>query len=241
MRIVVNHLTRMEVGYICAAGLEPETCQPVRPVIANQRLTVDMLRTRGGVFELGAIIDLGPTRWVGQTPEIEDHEFLPARARHCGRLSGAEFWEMIKARAGTSLVEMFGELEPDGRGFSLGVGRGRASLGCLLPGGRPELYVNRYGKTRLRVSDGNLVPELSVTDIRLVEEDHQTPRHEAVKRVQGPIESGCEVIVGVGLTRPFRKREESEARHWLQANNVFVRADPLWVPGADGCPGVPRS
>lgn len=228
MRIVVNHLTRMEVGYICVAGLEWETGRHVRPVIVNQRLTVDLLRSRCGPFELGAVVDLGPTRYVGQAPEVEDHAFVPERARHCGRLTGQQFWEMLRQCAGTSLLEMFGDLEPDGRaGYSMEEGGGRASLGCLVPVGRPELYVNRRGKTRLRVCDNDLASELSVTDIRLVEADHQTPKKDIVEQIQGQIASGCEVIVGVGLTRPFRKTDGTDARHWLQANNVFVRADPL--------------
>jgi hypothetical protein len=228
MRIVVNHLTRMEAGYICVAGLDWETGRHVRPVIVNQRLTVDLLKSQGGPFELGAVVDLGQARYVGRAPEVEDHEFLPAQARHCGQLTGRQFWEMIRTCAGSSLLEMFGELEPDGRaGYSVEEGGGRASLGCLVPAGRPELHVNRHGKTRLRVCDNDLAAELSVTDLRLVEADHQTPRTDVVDRIQGLIASGWDVIVGVGLTRPFRNREGGEARHWLQANNVFVRADPL--------------
>ena len=99
-------------------------------------------------------------------------------------------------------------------------------------GGRPEVYVNRRGKTRLRVSDGELVADLSVTDIRLVQEDYQTPRQSAVEKMQSLIAAGWEIMVGVGLTRPFRKSEDGEARHWLQANNIFVGADPLWTEGA---------
>lgn len=236
MRIVVNHLTRMEAGFICVAGIEWETGRHIRPVLVNRRLTVDLLKSHGGVFELGAIVDLGPTRHVGRAPEVEDHEFSPAQARHCGGMAGRQFWEMVRICAGTSLVEMLGELEPDGRaGYSLEEGGGRASLGCLVPAGRPELYINRHGKTRLRVSDGDLVAELSVTDIRLVEADHQTPRREAVERMQSLVAAGWEIIVGVGLTRPFRKDDQGEARHWLQANNIFVRADPLWMGDATSC------
>ena len=33
MRIVINHLTRMRAGYICAAGVEANTLQHVRPVL----------------------------------------------------------------------------------------------------------------------------------------------------------------------------------------------------------------
>jgi hypothetical protein len=237
MRIVVNHLTRMEAGYICVAGVDLETRRHIRPVILNRRLAVDLLKSRGGVFELGAVIDLGPTRYVGRAPEMEDHEFTPSLARHCGRLTGRQFWDLVTNHTGTSLLDMFGDLEPDGRaGYSIEEGGGKASLGCLVPAARPELYINRFGKTRLRIADPDLIAELSVTDIRLVEDDHQTPRREAVEGIQRLIESGWEVIVAVGLTRPYRKSDQSDPRHWLQANNIFVRIDPLFA----ATPGRPE-
>jgi hypothetical protein len=39
MRIVVNHLTRMQPGYICVAGMERQGGRHVRPVLAGGRWT----------------------------------------------------------------------------------------------------------------------------------------------------------------------------------------------------------
>ncbi|HPU32594.1 MAG TPA: hypothetical protein PK184_07850 [Phycisphaerae bacterium] len=79
------------------------------------------------------------------------------------------------------------------------------------------------------------------------EEDHQTPRRNVIEQIQTLIASGWEVVLGVGLTRPFRKSEDSDAKHWLQVNNVFVRANLLWswITARDGpagkiAIGVPR-
>ena len=44
MKIVVNHLTRMQPGYICVAGLDFQTNAHVRPVLAGSRLTVSFIR-----------------------------------------------------------------------------------------------------------------------------------------------------------------------------------------------------
>ena len=37
MKIVVNHLTRMQRGYICVAGINPDTGHHVRPIPENDR------------------------------------------------------------------------------------------------------------------------------------------------------------------------------------------------------------
>ena len=64
MRIVVNHLTRMMKGYICAAGIDEETNEHVRPVLPGVRLRVDLLEERGGPFSMAALVDLGRNRSV---------------------------------------------------------------------------------------------------------------------------------------------------------------------------------
>jgi len=46
-----------------------------------------------------------------------------------------------------------------------------------------------------------------------------------------PIERGPEMILSVGLTRPFAPSSESEEVHWLQVNNVHFEDDPVWQLG----------
>lgn len=230
MRMVVNHLTRMEAGYICVAGVEWETGAHVRPVLAGQRLGADLLLSRGGLFELGAIIELGPTVPVGRPPEVEDHQFDPAQARRLGRMRGDDFWSMLEMCARETLTDIFGEdLREEQRHCVTDVGFGRASLGCLVPAAPPRLHINSMGRVRMRVSDGHFYPELSVTDLRLVEADQKTPRERTVRMLQKKIAAGVGLILGVGLTRPWRRDRESPARHWLQVTGIFPRDDPLWV------------
>ena len=75
MRIVVSHLTRMDIGYICVAGIDVETGAHVRPILNGIRLATAMLRRCGGIFDIGTVIDLGTTSYQGRRPEIEDHVF----------------------------------------------------------------------------------------------------------------------------------------------------------------------
>jgi hypothetical protein len=70
--------------------------------------------------------------------------------------------------------------------------------------------------------------DLSVNDLRLYEKDHRTPRRDLASSVQSRLAAGAEVILGVGLTRPWRKRGDDAELHWLQVNNIHLKDAPLW-------------
>jgi hypothetical protein len=83
MKIVVNHLTRMRGERICVAGVDWATAEHVRPVTGpTSPLTRELLRSSGGLFEIGAVVDLGPVAACGQPPETEDHRFSPLSASY---------------------------------------------------------------------------------------------------------------------------------------------------------------
>jgi hypothetical protein len=54
MRIIVNHLTRMQPGYICVAGVDVSSGQHVRPELRG-RLTTDLLTLNGGPFDIASL------------------------------------------------------------------------------------------------------------------------------------------------------------------------------------------
>ena len=58
MKIVISHLTRMQKGCICVAGVDIDSGRHVRPVM-RQQMPVDMLAAHGGPFAMGAIVELG--------------------------------------------------------------------------------------------------------------------------------------------------------------------------------------
>jgi hypothetical protein len=222
----------MQPGYVCVAGVEVDTLNHVRPVLRRGRLTTDLLGSNGGPFDIGSVVDLGPTTYAGHAPELEDHNFEPARTRWLFDDDPDDYWDLLAGVTQESLEEIFGpELELWDESGTVDVGEGRASLGCLTPEKQPWLYVDHRGTVRMVLD--YLMPsvDLSVNDLRLYERDQRTPRRDLVQSVQRRLESGIEAILSVGLTRPWRKRGDFAEMHWLQVNNIHLKDDPLWKLG----------
>src|SRR5262245_32392079 len=101
MQIVINHLTRMEKGYVCVAGVCSSTSSHVRPVTPGRRLPITVSEIRGGPFGIRALVELGDVRSCGSRPLVEDVEFVPGRAEKVGQLSQPRFWALLQNLAGT--------------------------------------------------------------------------------------------------------------------------------------------
>ena len=67
---------------------------------------------------------------------------------------------------------------------------------------------------------------LSVTDLRLYNDDLMTPDQDAVNEVSRAIRRGAGVILSVGVGRPHPPKTP---RHWLQVNNIHLKSDPLGI------------
>jgi hypothetical protein len=224
-RIVVNHLTRMQSGLICVAGLSSATKRHVRPIARGVGLSPNLLATHGGPFAIGAVVELGATMYKGQPPETEDLLFDTRQARRLETLPQDQFWQLLRQVAQPRLADLFGpDLTARGRrSCGVDVGKGRASLGCLRLEKPPELYVEpRYGRNqvRLRVRDGQFDLDLSVADIRLYQVDHLTPNPEAVADVVKQLAASPTTILSVGLSRAFAASGNGPPLHWLQVNNL---------------------
>ena len=229
MQIHVNHLTRMQPGYFCVAGLEVNATRHIRPVLRHGRLTIDLLSTGGGPFDIGAMVDLGPTTHAPHAPELEDHRFDPSSTHRLSDDDPDAYWSTLDGVAQESLEEIFGSaLELWDESGTVDVGEGQASLGCLRPEKQPWLYVDHRGTVRMVLD--YLIPsvDLSVNDLRLYERDGRTPRRNLVDTVQRRLKAGVEIILSVGLTRPWQKWGDTEERHWLQVNNIHLEDNPLW-------------
>ena len=219
----------MQPGYFCVAGVDVSTPRHIRPVLRHGRLTIDLLSTNGGPFDLGSVVDLGSATNAGRAPELEDHRFDPSNTRWLFDDGPDDYWDALEGMAQESLAEIFGPaLELWDESGTVDVGEGRASLGCLKPKEQPWLYVDHRGTVRLVLD--YLIPsvDLSVNDLRLYEADHRTPRRDLVSSVQRRLKAGVEAILSVGLTRPWQKRGDTAERHWLQVNNIHLEDDPLW-------------
>jgi hypothetical protein len=228
MRIIVTHLTRMQPGYICVAGVDADTGRQVRPVLQG-RLRTELLVTQGGFLDMATLVDLGPVEPCGHPPEVEDHRFELRHARALGLVAAEAFWAALTAGAATRLGAIFGpELERVGNGCAVREGGGNASLGALIPAAAPLLRLTDEGKLRLIVMDGALRVSLPVTDLRLFERDHVTPRRALVGAIAARLARPTACVLCVGLTRPWQKPDERAPRHWLQVNNIHLRDRLAW-------------
>jgi hypothetical protein len=219
----------MQPGYVCVAGVDVNTLKHVRPVLRYGRLTTGLLKHNGGPLDIGSVVELGPTVYAGRPPEIEDHYFDPRKATWLFDDAPDDYWEFLNQVAQESLPAIFGPaLEQWDESCTVDVGEGLASLGCLAPEEQPWLYVDHRGTVRMVLECLKPSVDLSVTDLRLYEKDHKTPRRGLVTDVQGRLKTGVDAILSVGLTRPWRKQNDTAERHWLQVNNIHLEDDPLW-------------
>jgi hypothetical protein len=227
MQIIVNHLTRMQDGYICVAGVEMTTGKHIRPVVQH-RMPRTLLLRQGGPFDIGAVVELGPTIPVGKPPSMEDYSFNPKYAHRICDATPNFFWRLLERVARDSLAAIFGAgLERHGRTFVVAAHTGSASLGVLRPAMLAFDRDPASGKLRLRLSDGGEPVSLSVTDLRLYEADQQTPRWAMVEDLTARLQQGTPALVSLGLTRPYRALGDTAHLHYLQANNIHLADYPL--------------
>lgn len=237
MKVVINHLTRMQSGYICVAGVEVHARQHVRLMPRRAHLRPQVLVRNGGLFDMGAILDIGVTRSIASPPQVEDCEFDMTSVKTYGTLAGPRFWNMVTQMGKTSLRALFGDDLGRYRvnSCAVPVGKGIASLGCLSPKTQPTLYVrSRPGKppqVRMQVNDGEFDLDVGVTDLRLYAADHVAPDTERIEQVAQRLRDGEPVILSVGLTRPFSPSPDVPEMHWLQVNNVHFQEDQVWQFG----------
>ena len=238
MRILITHLTRMHGGHICVAGVDQQTRRHVRPVLNNaEPLPFYLLARYGGPFEMGWIVDLGQPRPAPDPPHVEDHVFVPARAKPERPAAAHEFWTLLEELERPRLREIFGTgLCETGRDrYGTELGQGIASLGFLRPAAPPRLYLtqSREGKpqVRMKLSDGQIEADAGVTDLRLFGDDHATPEPALIRAVAQWIADSQGVILSVGLTRKFRPSDAAASRHWLQVNNVHLKENATWRLG----------
>jgi hypothetical protein len=231
MQIVINHLTRMQQGCMCTAGIDLDTGLCVRPVLDRQ-MKIDMLSVNGGPFDIGRIVDLGPTRFAGKVPEVEDQLFDASAARHVGDMPQAEFWTLLERHAQEKLGAIFGpDLERIGSSCAVPETHGLRSLGCFwATDGRLFVEDRDSGrKIRFTFHSGEYAFNVPVTDIRLYAADHVTPSEETVEQVAAKIAVLSRALVSVGLCRAFRKSPGEPSRHWLQVNNIHLPEEPCWT------------
>ncbi len=223
MQIVINHLTRMQPGFFCSAGLELTTGLHIRPLIEGG-LHTELLSRERGPFSLGAILDLGPTKFIGRVPEIEDRLFERANLKLIGQMDPSEFRQSLESCAKDSLTEIFGKsLRRAGSTRTVCENGGLVSLGCGWAGGCKLIIVQREGGPRLKLTWQDQGDELltAVADIRLFDSDHRTLNMAAIERANKQLSLHDRTLLSLGLSRSYRKTDNESPMHWLQVNNIF--------------------
>ena len=228
MQIVVNHLTKMDPGYICVAGIGIANHVHIRTTLAR-RLDDTLAKKYGGIIAIGEIVDLGVTINDGAPPEIEDQRFELNNIRVVRTMSATSFWKMLSDVAEPSLEEIFGKhLERAGKSsYAVAEGKGSASLGCLSLAKQPKLYIDSHQKLRISFDNDGVQVDVKVNDLRMHKRDG-TILHNFTNAAISKVNRGHKVILTVGLARAFQAKNDNQRRHWLQVNNIHFADDPLW-------------
>jgi len=234
MQIMINHLTRMQPGLMCTAGIDLATGNHVRPVMGRP-LPVNLLARNGGPFGLGRVLELGDSTFCGRFPEIEDRKFNPDSVTVVYQAEYSELYEKCNEVAERSLRNLFGpELvftatRWGGPGTAcIEEHHGLHSLGCYWAS-KTELKIletERGPKVRMLFEEEGHPFSVAVTDIRMYCDDHITPERDAIRTMQELVASQPELLVAIGLSRPHRATDVQQACHWLQINNLFPEPGP---------------
>lgn len=222
MQIIVNHVTRMGGSRICVAGLDKDTLTHVRPTTPRTDLiTRELLRSEGGPFGPGALVDLGRVVPEGQPPEVEDHRFATTNAKHVEDLSDELYLAVLDDVSHDSIVAAFGtdvrEIRP--RKFAVPAGHGQLSLG-VIEVQNPRLYLD-WGNLYIDINDGATRAKLRVTDVRFYEPDHKTIKSNVMQDVNRRVGTGITTYAMVGLARAMWD-DDGGSVHWLQCNGICL-------------------
>ena len=225
MRILVTDITRMADGFVCVAGIDLETDKRVRPVLTS-RLPAELVSSRGGKFDIRRIVDLGACVPAGAPPETEDMHFALAACKHVDTIVGGSFFSHLRTVALNGLSAFGPDLVAAGHnGRALPEGVGMRSLVIARATERFDVSINARGSVRARWPDGL---DLSVTDIRLYQDDFRTADGMKVEWLRRRLAHDPEIYLCYGLGRPFQAAGDDRRRHWLQLNNIHLSSTPDW-------------
>ena len=226
--LLINHLTRMQKGYFCAAGLNLKMLQYIRPTFAGKRLGNYLISEHKNCFEIGSVVAFPKMRHIGAYPMIEDYELAGAEPTFMYKMTPTDFIEALKKVSHEDVISVFGEdLKRIGNGFGVEIGRGKASLGCIKVKGYSRLSLNEeYNKIRFMMHYGKERIYLTVTDLRLYD-DEMLPKKEIVYYISKELSKKKSLFLSLGLTRPWSKPGSEKELHWLQVNNIYLENDPF--------------
>jgi hypothetical protein len=229
VQIVLNHITRFTGTRICIAGVELAELEHVRPTTpSSDPITRELLSDEGGPVQIGALLDIGEATPDPSPPETEDHLFATSNAELVELLDGDTYLEMLNSVSDRDIQTAFGpSLHRVRKGYAIDAGQGKRSLAVVRARETPTLAVDPWEKLRLTIPDMEHSPALSVTDVRFVEKDHKTIKHDIVKDVNDRLAAGVDAFLMLGLARAIQFPWDTQERHWLQVNGICMTDRPL--------------
>lgn len=227
MDIVISHLTRMNPGHVCAAGINLASHEHVRPVLpAPQLLPIRLCCGSSPMLQLRSILTLKSPKPRGYLPEVEDYECNLWELRQTRQMTQPEFWQLLRDMAKPNLHAIFGPtLEKTGKNYTLPPHTGLASLGCIHPASHTNLRVEADSfeereQVKLVCKVDGVTCRLPVADLRFYSPTDFKIDRKLVNAVNGLLRGPEDLIICVGLTREWQNR------HWLQVNGLhFERMD----------------
>ncbi|MBM4274657.1 MAG: hypothetical protein FJ134_09410 [Deltaproteobacteria bacterium] len=229
---MINHLTRMSRGFICVAGINTDTGEHIRPILRSGNLTEKFLVINGGPFDIGSIIKLERFFSRPDPPHTEDLLVPRLHITLTGVAPPEAFWKKLTEVSKFTLQEIFGEemLHVGKSRYGAYPGKGRVSLGCLRLAKKPSIYIDTsFDKPRIRMSfsDGKLECDAPVTDLRLYHIDNFSPNYQLIEKMNEHVLKSSDLILSLGLSRPFSRSPEFDPVNWLQVNNIHFIEKPI--------------
>lgn len=235
MQIIVNHLHRATAGFISVGGIEPRTGKHVRPLLNGSPFSSQsLLLSKGGLFDLGCLVELGSVEPCGKNPHIEDCTYDPGSACVGDFISGANFFQLLLENAEHDIEKIFGpDLHAQGMsGWLILAGKGRASLGLLSPVDSPELWLKpRVGEPdqiRITFRDRTMTRDLPVTDLRLFADERGTPKEREIDRLNEILQEEKKIVLGLALSPVCNQNGQESKDHWLYVSGVHWPGSALW-------------
>ncbi|MFN3480126.1 MAG: HRDC domain-containing protein [Thermodesulfovibrionales bacterium] len=225
--IAITDLTYMRGGF-CIAGIDVETLENIRPVLnfgAIQKEFVD----RNKIYP-GALVSFDFSHKKPKPPHIEDYVFNPEKTTFIKFLSQSEWLNILNSCSSTSLAYAFSNLIIDRKGIqpdadavslalikvdSLKVNFFDSDSGAVLP-----------FKVRVSFTSGGELYHLPVTDMQFI--DYCNERFsEGIRRdkfkadIEKLINESEYILLRIGLTRPFKKADDTKELCYLQVNGIY--------------------
>ena len=227
MRLLITDLTYMRGG-VCIAGINIETLKHIRPVLSYGQIQRDFIKENN--ICPGAIVRfaLTPKRDI-KPPHIEDHIF--ENAEFIKFVNQVEWYERLSACADTSLKSAFGNCITENKGIIPHTDTSSLAIIKLTGNIRVNFFDSDSGailpfKMRLTFSSDGIYYHLPVTDLQFIDYCNgyflsSRKREELKRELEGLINSSEHIFLSIGLTRPFKKSEDSQELCYLQVNSIY--------------------